>query len=153
MCERKAGGRTTWPSQCNVFCDVAFEAAQTLPLLDLKRADVQQCWTEPAHHSMSCLSIGIRKFCFEMLAWLKMICLFNYLLCTVNTYNFNNIYDKTNTKIAHLMLLKCYQKKYFRVQTYTFIHIDVNCICQIDIVAFYVRYKCQLILLIRAPHR
>jgi len=69
MCKQRGGRVSRWPSQCNVFCDVAFEAAQTLPLLDLKRADVQQCWTEPAHHSMSCLSIGIRKF--EMIAWLK----------------------------------------------------------------------------------
>ena len=29
--------------------NVTLEAAQTVPLLDLERADVQRCWARPAH--------------------------------------------------------------------------------------------------------
>ena len=37
--------------------DVSFEAAQTGPLLDFERTDVQRRWAEPARLSMSCLSV------------------------------------------------------------------------------------------------
>jgi len=56
---------------CNVFCDVTFETAQTVPLLDLERADVLRCRAKPARHSMFCLSSGIRKCFVEIIIWLK----------------------------------------------------------------------------------